>query len=527
MILRNLKASNFYSFKNLELNFSKFKGIVYVRGMNRDTGGSNGSGKSSIAEITTFALFGKTIRKSTEEAMVNCDARKGLSVTIDIEKPGVGLATITRTKKPTSLNFFLDDKDLTQENAAKTQELIESTLGINYKTYVASIMFGQHVEVEFLSASADDKRAIIRNFLNLDKMFRYRDKIKDLKSEYSNGSKTCDTVINELSKQADKLKSRLTNLAPVILTETLEDVQKRQGQITAFQEQITLYKWELDTIQNKIYPLERDKEKGTYSYKDTCKTCKKVYIKKQTEANLKGIQKKINGLAKKADKYTNLIAKLADKVFKLKNKLSINQWMELKIKHDEYLSQEKTRDDYNDLLSRIALKETVKQNYDVMYDVMRFWEKAFSEQGIIKYFVRNILDYLNFKTNEYLSILTNNQFSIVFNEELEETITNNGRKLSFISLSGGEKRKINLSVMLALQSLLTHTAKEQSNIMFFDEIAENMDEDGCKGIHNLLKALKEEDKTIFLITHNAYLKSLLDGCQILNIQKKNGESVIL
>ena len=500
MILKTLKASNFYSFKNLELNFSKYKGIVYVRGINRDTGGSNGSGKSSISEIATFALFGKTIRKSTEEAMVNCDARKGLSVTIEVEKPGVGLAVITRTKKPTSLNFQLDGNDLTQENAASTQELIETTLGINYKTYVASIMFGQHVEVEFLSASADDKRSIIRNFLNLEKMFKYRDTIKDLKSEYSSGSKVCDNVISELSKQADKLKSRLTNLAPVILNETLEDAQTRQDQITVFRE---------------------------HSYKDTCKTCKKVYTKKQTEANLKGIQKKIGGLAKQAEKYTKLIQKLADKVSKLQNKLSIKQWMDLKVKHDEYLSQEKTRADYNDLLSRISSREAEKKFCDLNYDVMRFWEKAFSEQGIIKYFIRNILDYLNFKTNEYLSILTNNQFSILFDEELEETITNNRRKLSFISLSGGEKRKINLSVMLALQSLLTHTSKEQSNIMFFDEIAENMDEDGCKGIHNLLKALKEEDKTIFLITHNAYLKSLLDGCQILNIQKKNGESVIL
>ena len=527
MILKTLKASNFYSFKNLELNFSKYKGIVYVRGINRDTGGSNGSGKSSISEIATFALFGKTIRKSTEEAMVNCDARKGLSVTIEVEKPGVGLAVITRTKKPTSLNFQLDGNDLTQENAASTQELIETTLGINYKTYVASIMFGQHVEVEFLSASADDKRSIIRNFLNLEKMFKYRDTIKDLKSEYSSGSKVCDNVISELSKQADKLESRLTNLAPVILNETLADVQTRQDQINVFREQINLYKWELDLIKNKIYFLEGDKEKGIYSYKDTCKTCKKVYTKKQTEANLKGIQKKISGLAKQAEKYTKLIQKLADKVSKLQNKLSIKQWMDLKVKHDEYLSQEKTRADYNDLLSRISSREAEKKFCDLNYDVMRFWEKAFSEQGIIKYFIRNILDYLNFKTNEYLSILTNNQFSILFDEELEETITNNRRKLSFISLSGGEKRKINLSVMLALQSLLTHTSKEQSNIMFFDEIAENMDEDGCKGIHNLLKALKEEDKTIFLITHNAYLKSLLDGCQILNIQKKNGESVIL
>ena len=527
MILKTLRASNFYSFKDLELNFSKYRGIVYVRGINRDTGGSNGSGKSSISEITTFALFGKTIRKSTEEAMVNCDARKGLSVTLEVEKPGVGLAVITRTKKPTSLNFHLDGNDLTQENAAKTQELIETTLGINYKTYVASIMFGQHVEVEFLSASAEDKRSIIRNFLNLEKMFQYRDRIKELKSDYSNGSKICDNIILELSHQAENLESRLTNLAPVILNDNLEDVQARQDDITALKQEMTSNKWELDIIQGKINTLQKELDKGVYSYRDVCKTCKEVYTKKQTESNVRGLQKKINALTKQANKYNKLIQKSAERHSKLKNKLSIKDWMELKAKHDEYLSQEKTRKDYNDLLSRISAREAEKKFCDVNYDVMRFWEKAFSEQGIIKYFIRNILDYLNFKTNEYLSILTNNQFSILFNEELEETITNNRRKLSFISLSGGEKRKINLSVMLALQSLLTHTSKEQSNIMFFDEIAENMDEDGCKGIYNLLKALKAEDKTIFLITHNAYLKSLLDGCQILNIQKKNGESVIL
>lgn len=81
--------------------------------------------------------------------------------------------------------------------------------------------------------------------------------------------------------------------------------------------------------------------------------------------------------------------------------------------------------------------------------------------------------------------------------------------------------------MLSLQSLLSHTSKDQSNIIFFDEIAENMDEDGCRGIHNLLTSLKEEDKTVFLITHNSHLKSLLDGCQILTVEKKDGESKVL
>jgi DNA repair exonuclease SbcCD ATPase subunit len=527
MILKNLKASNFYSFKSCDINFAKYKGIVYVRGINRDTGGSNGSGKSSILEMITFALFGKTIRKSTEEAMVNCDTKKGLVVEITVEKLGVGTATIVRGKKPTHLLFSVDGQDRTQENAAKTQELIEDLLGINYKTFVASIVFGQHVDLDFISATPDDKRTIIRNFLNLEDMFSIRDKIKDFKSDFSSEIKGHGMTMAEIKTQLSKLESKLTNVEKVEITETYEQVEARQNKITSFNQQAYALRPQLDEIELEINKMQDEIKKGVYCIKDKCKTCRKVYTKKQTESNIRGFQKKIRGLSKQRNKLLNELYKLDSKLEDLKSGLTVKDWVKLKDKADLYSQQEKLKVDYNDLLARLQGMETKKQECEVNYEIMRFWEKAFSESGIIKYFVRNILDYLNFKTNEYLSILTNNQFTILFNEELDETITNNGRKLSYISLSGGERRKINLSVMLALQSLLTHTSKQQSNIMFFDEIAENMDEDGCKGVHNLLKALKDEDKTIFLITHNAYLKSLLDGCQIFNIQKRNGESVIL
>ena len=54
--------------------------------------------------------------------------------------------------------------------------------------------------------------------------------------------------------------------------------------------------------------------------------------------------------------------------------------------------------------------------------------------------------------------------------------------MHYISLSGGEKRKINLSVLLALRDLLSFTDKNQLDIIFFDEVAENLDEGGIQGL---------------------------------------------
>ena len=159
---------------------------------------------------------------------------------------------------------------------------------------------------------------------------------------------------------------------------------------------------------------------------------------------------------------------------------------------------------------------------------MKFWETAFSEKGLIRYIVRNILDYFNIKSNEYASILTNNQFSIEFNDELSETIKNNGVVTKYISLSGGEKRKVNLAIMLSLQELSSKISRTNCNLLFFDEVCDNIDESGILAVNNLLKTLNSQypEKVIMVITHNNYLQELLGESQSITINKKKGISSI-
>ena len=80
--------------------------------------------------------------------------------------------------------------------------------------------------------------------------------------------------------------------------------------------------------------------------------------------------------------------------------------------------------------------------------------------------------------------------------------------------------------MLALKDLLLFTDKTQCNLLFFDEVAENLDEEGVMGLYNLLQEIKK-NKTVFVITHNKYLKTLLDSSPRLAIMKHRGVSKIL
>ena len=172
---------------------------------------------------------------------------------------------------------------------------------------------------------------------------------------------------------------------------------------------------------------------------------------------------------------------------------------------------------------KIETRNEVKAENKLNYEVMRFWEKAFSQQGIIKFIIRNVLDYLNNKVNYYLSFLTNSKYNLYFDEELNEKVITYDQDIQYISLSGGEKRKVNLAVTMALKDLLLLTDKNQTNILFLDEIAENLDEEGINGLYSLLQEIKK-DKLIFVITHNKYLKTLLHSAPRLSIIKSKGVS---
>ena len=165
--------------------------------------------------------------------------------------------------------------------------------------------------------------------------------------------------------------------------------------------------------------------------------------------------------------------------------------------------------------------ETLLLTHKKGYDIQKFWEHAFSEAGLIKYVIRNILEYFNERCNSYLSTMTKGNFIIKFDDSLAETLYNNTVQCHYDSLSGGEKKRVSLAVMLGLNDLLLLTGKDRSNIIFFDEVAENLDADGVKGLIELIHQLTKYKK-LFLITHNEYLTSLLEEySETLKVVKRN------
>ena len=512
MKITKLEIKNFYSIENITINFAKYKGVVFIDGINADTGGSNGSGKSAIIEALVWGLFGKTIRKSTEEALIANFSGKNMEVVVHVDD-----AVIRRTKKPTSLSFIVKENNLTREDAAATQQLIDAYLGTSYKVFLASVIFGQHNNLEFLSCTPDEKRTIIRNFLNLDEVFKLRDKIKDLKSEFNNTSKSKEILIKDYTKQREKFLKECSETIlsdkekQILNTYSLDDLLRREQLAKKLKEK------ELRCMKKKRF--FSDILNTHLALTEKCELCGSLI-----EVDLVWKANKEARLKKQIAKLHELQTYYQQSLEKLPPAPSLQEFTKLKEragKLEKQLFIEKT---INDLSEKIDALNKEKQNADKFYDVMRFWERAFSEQGLIKYVIRNVLAFFNDKCNYYLSMLTDNNFKIKFDEEFTEEILNHGVKTQFISLSGGEKKKVNLAVILSLQNLLAINQKNKTNILFFDEIAESIDQEGINGLYILLTKLKK-DHTIFVITHNEKLTSLLmETSKSLTIIKSKGIS---
>jgi len=182
-------AKNFLCFgeEGIEIDFESFGNIVLIRGQNLDVVSedgnyaSNGSGKSSIPEVITYALYGRTIKKPKKlnhGDLINNQIGKKLYTELIWDE-----YRVVRTREPTSLRFWKSaegkwNKDTEISKGKGTQKLIEDTIGLNYETFVNLFIFSDDNTLPFLECDSGTKREIVENLLSLEKYRTYSENAK-------------------------------------------------------------------------------------------------------------------------------------------------------------------------------------------------------------------------------------------------------------------------------------------------------------------------------------------------------------
>ena len=183
------------------------------------------------------------------------------------------------------------------------------------------------------------------------------------------------------------------------------------------------------------------------------------------------------------------------------------------------------------LVSHIAELEEANQSVADTEDAV----KVFGPAGVRAHILDTVTPYLNARTSEYLAVLSDGVIQATWNtlvrnakgdlkEKFNIEVVHLSGSRGFTELSGGEKRKVRLACVLALQDLVGSRANKPFELFVADEIDQALDEAGLERLTSVLQAKVATCGTVVVISHNA-LDSYIPN--VWTVTKNGGKSSLL
>ena len=161
----------------------------------------------------------------------------------------------------------------------------------------------------------------------------------------------------------------------------------------------------------------------------------------------------------------------------------------------------------------------LRKDFDVVnarYSRLQVLVKSFGPAGLVAYKIECLVKDLEEVTNEYLTELSGGRFQLGFqiatSDKLNVVITDNGKDIDILALSGGERARVNTAALLGIRKLMQSLSNTRTNLLILDETVENLDVEGKEKLIEIL--LKEESLNTFLISHG-FSHPLLEKIQIV------------
>jgi DNA repair exonuclease SbcCD ATPase subunit len=164
------------------------------------------------------------------------------------------------------------------------------------------------------------------------------------------------------------------------------------------------------------------------------------------------------------------------------------------------------------------------------FTILEWWEDSLSSKknSMKSWCINNIIGYFNARLKYYMDRFFDGTVSIQMDTELNEQVTYLDNERTVGQFSGGEKRRLNLAILFALNSLIKANLTTKINIMFLDEVLSNsLDDKGISTVLELLEELKDNKETVFVIDHRDHFKDYPSFESVVVHKDKSGFSHIV
>lgn len=473
------------------------------------------------------------------------------------------------------------EEEIQFDSLKNTQAMLEEKIRISFTCFTNMIILNVNHSKPFLEMDPKDKRSVLEDILSLSIYGRMSEKAKnkhlDAKSGITileNELKNCINTFN-LTKQ-----KRESLLAETIKFETEKQarIEKIENEISQLNEQKSKLEEKikgvdfsdslkkLNDVRNEIQNLMNTNKNEKASIKkeiemrnevlsklehsDHCPLCTtptnnpliKNYVtdlRNQVTTLNENLQKNtfaFQDLCTKKEENEERILKIEENIEKLKNAKNKIKEYDISIKlSTENLEREHSRKleiteiipekEYQELESKVKHAEESFNHAQKDFKYNKFIRGLLGEEGVRKYVTMKVLPILNKKVNFYLSML-GSDYNITFDSELKEKLIARNKDIrSYSSFSGGEKKRIDLALLLALMDVSKERNSIDTNILVLDEVLDtSLDTVGADAfLQHLKNGFKSTcpDKCIYIISHKKELgEETFDS--IIHLVKKNG-----
>jgi DNA repair exonuclease SbcCD ATPase subunit len=577
--IKNLTVKNFMSVGNQTQAIDFDRGqLTLVLGENLDLGGDdsgarNGTGKTTIINGLSYAIYGQALTNIKKDNLVNKINNKGMLVTCSFEKDGIDYH-IERGRKPNVLKFTVNgqeheslDQDESQGDSRETQKYIEDMFGMTHDMFKHLVALNTYTE-PFLSMKAADQRAIIEQLLGItmlsekaealkeqtkitkDAIVTENTKIETIKASNDRIQQSIDSLERKEKLWADQQENAIESIAKAI--DKLMDIDIEQE--IAAHRALDVYNTKRKNINDLNAQIKRAELDLSREEKDlvkltseieslenhTCNTCGHPFHDDRQKALLASKRKDHAETKKQVAVNANLLIDLNQSLSDL-GELGVcpqveYDTLEQALNHKNTL-QGLERDleikasENNPYTEQIQeLKNTAVQEIDFeavnelvkLKDHQEFLHKLLTNKDsfIRKRIIDQNLAYLNQRLTYYLDKIGLPHI-VEFQNDLTVVITQLGQDLDFDNLSRGERNRLILSLSWAFRDVWENLY-QSINLLFIDELVDSgMDASGVESSIAVLKKMtRERQKNVFLISHRDDLTSRVN--HVLKVIKENG-----
>ena len=573
--IKKLTVKNFMSVGNSTqgIDFDR-KDLTLVLGENLDLGGDgsrNGTGKTTIINALSYALYGTALSNIRKDNLVNKTNGKNMLVSLDFSVGGKDFK-IERGRKPNLLRFFVNNQeqvitDEAQGDSRETQDSIEQTLGLSHDMFKHILALNTYTE-PFLSLKANDQRTIIEQLLGITQLSARADRIKELNKETKDAIQQEEFRIRaeqEANKRIEEQIEGLKRRQTLWTTKHGEDIAELEKALKALQTiqievEIQAHKdhkeWDqkrkdINELSSQISRVKLDigredklaaklsKEIETLANHE-CHTCGQPFHDSKHQQVMEAKQADLVSARESSATYSNLLSELETthtalgtlgkppKMFYDKESDAIQHQATLTNLEQQIVSKQAETDPYAEQIEEMNSQALQEVSYDTLNELTRLQEHqdfllkllTSKDSFIRKKIIEQNLSYLNARLTHYLDRV-GLPHTVVFQNDLTVSIEELGRELDFDNLSRGERNRLILSMSWAFRDVF-ESLYQPINLLFIDEMIDNgLDTQGVENALALLKQMsRERHKSIWLVSHRDELAGRVEN--ILKVVKEGG-----